>query len=1128
MIDLFKIRNPTFRSSCGLILFSLFLCSPGFSGVGIVENVTLHDLDNHNEKFGFTDTPAGTVTISWTSSVPGSSQVIYGLSESNLEMSSRFDPRLKTKHIMRIQYRLAEGQTYFFKVRSKDAAGNAMESTIDSFMIPTDSAWWEVAHDRYRKRDDFDSDTRWISGGNYYRHEFTLTGNPETAFVQMNRWERYDGGIKLYVNGSFAGFWSFGYVLNTLDISSFLQTGVNTLALEVQNPEPARVLLEGEVVFDDDSFQIFQTKTGGWVTVISAPSGWEQPGFDDSTWNLVNEAGTPGATTGTYSPYLISELPLQTSLNASILAYTRSLARRDRLLEQRLESYRNNRTYLDVPSSDKSLAETIALKIVEQLFDSQIDLDTAQAFILANDDASAQLILATIGTDLDLLELMCDGMELLMQGSACMINLVAQAAIAGSSDLDATISEGQLKIDTARDALLIEDYPTARSNLLLLEGILGSALARFQCGQDLWVSQANESGFSPFGWIRSRGQYIDRIFGGRYELKSCFLALGTQAEFAAMPPDLNAVFRDSADFISPFVGFNTAATTADLSLNMTHVAYSLPGGIASRATSLGTLYDGSGQDPWNRNWLLIWDELSSNKVYLLAFKHQPDTISFVNNRVRITRAAGVGDCVIFPMYPQGLSLTSNTQTIGDWDTTLPNAVSTDIETLSKMMVYLPLGYSESYQVDELNGLGLVTMKYRYFDLDDDWMTLGTKIAPCPNALTFAAMNGYSGLSVGPAVMDTRWQTGGWGPFEVAVGTDTFSYSFPILNPNPLNGVNESITKGFIKSEDIAQTGFNAIRGQIIIQEESGGFVLRSGWESILQQELTEANSAGLTAVFFVWNNGGKTDSLDTNSSFQDAFVNSWGQIASIAQPFDVVYDLTNEPDFDSASTYNEVMSRAASAIRVADTVNPVTIEGFRDYSQDFSGMVHPADLIPGIDNIWFQFHPYANSLHANASTIDQYYPGYLMSWYNNGYYDRDAYLADRWIPAIKTMLADDRIRLINGEYGFQRLPRGVAENMADDTVFLARRFQAHQLAFVSTGWSGFDFYGGQGDTFMERTEVTDILMKLTRPDRDTFCGLLNNLPAWWNTAVVDSCGQSGTSVLDLVQFIQNGFACQAP
>jgi hypothetical protein len=51
---------------------------------------------------------------------------------------------------------------------------------------------------------------------------------------------------------------------------------------------------------------------------------------------------------------------------------------------------------------------------------------------------------------------------------------------------------------------------------------------------------------------------------------------------------------------------------------------------------------------------------------------------------------------------------------------------------------------------------------------------------------------------------------------------------------------------------------------------------------------------------------------------------------------------------------------------------------------------------------------------------------------------------------------------------------GVAEQMARDTVYLARRFQVHQVYFVTTGWSEFDLYGGKGDTFQERTNDKDI------------------------------------------------------
>ena len=152
------------KALCVLVAACLFC-----SGFAAVTNVTVHNLANHNERFAFSESRAATVSITWTTDVPATSRIVYGMAPGNLELSSRFDHHLKTRHMIRLQYRLAEGQTWYYQVVSVDANGNQMTSAVENFITPTDSEWWEVAHDANYKKDDYNDGTRWIQGGNFYR-----------------------------------------------------------------------------------------------------------------------------------------------------------------------------------------------------------------------------------------------------------------------------------------------------------------------------------------------------------------------------------------------------------------------------------------------------------------------------------------------------------------------------------------------------------------------------------------------------------------------------------------------------------------------------------------------------------------------------------------------------------------------------------------------------------------------------------------------------------------------------------------------------------------------------------------------------------------------------------------------
>jgi alpha-L-rhamnosidase len=81
-----------------------------------------------------------------------------------------------------------------------------------------------------------------------------------------------------------------------VDVASLLHAGANTLAVQVKNrtnpsggPTPAGFI--GRLKADQTTFDT----SSAWKSSTSGPDGWQQPGFDDSTWTPARELATYGS-----------------------------------------------------------------------------------------------------------------------------------------------------------------------------------------------------------------------------------------------------------------------------------------------------------------------------------------------------------------------------------------------------------------------------------------------------------------------------------------------------------------------------------------------------------------------------------------------------------------------------------------------------------------------------------------------------------------------------------------------------------------------------------------------------------------------------------------------------------------
>ncbi len=71
-------------------------------------------------------------TITWDTSIPGSSKVIYGKSSTVLSSSTPDDTTLTLNH-SRVLTNLSRNATYYYQVQSKDSSGTLFTSTIQNF-----------------------------------------------------------------------------------------------------------------------------------------------------------------------------------------------------------------------------------------------------------------------------------------------------------------------------------------------------------------------------------------------------------------------------------------------------------------------------------------------------------------------------------------------------------------------------------------------------------------------------------------------------------------------------------------------------------------------------------------------------------------------------------------------------------------------------------------------------------------------------------------------------------------------------------------------------------------------------------------------------------------------------------
>jgi hypothetical protein len=119
----------------------------------------------------------------------------------------------------------------------------------------------------------------------YFRTTITLDQEPQKAQLDIT----CDDAYELFVNGEKVASNASWYVMQSVDLKKRLHRGKNVLAVAGRNfDSEAGLLIDGSV--DRKSIS-----TGAdWRVSTQVQSGWEQPNFDDSTWDKAKVIGPEG------------------------------------------------------------------------------------------------------------------------------------------------------------------------------------------------------------------------------------------------------------------------------------------------------------------------------------------------------------------------------------------------------------------------------------------------------------------------------------------------------------------------------------------------------------------------------------------------------------------------------------------------------------------------------------------------------------------------------------------------------------------------------------------------------------------------------------------------------------------
>ncbi|MPY90366.1 MAG: DUF1553 domain-containing protein [Luteitalea sp.] len=134
------------------------------------------------------------------------------------------------------------------------------------------------------------------AGTYYFRHSFNLPVTRRVAEASLL--VSVDHSFRLFVNGDLVAEGRDWRQVQRIDVTDRLKAGSNLLAIQGENagavPNPAGILLDMRVTLTDGTVLNVTSNEAWKASDQPAPEAWQQPAFDDQSWQAVRVVENPG------------------------------------------------------------------------------------------------------------------------------------------------------------------------------------------------------------------------------------------------------------------------------------------------------------------------------------------------------------------------------------------------------------------------------------------------------------------------------------------------------------------------------------------------------------------------------------------------------------------------------------------------------------------------------------------------------------------------------------------------------------------------------------------------------------------------------------------------------------------
>ncbi|MGQ9698165.1 MAG: cellulase family glycosylhydrolase [Armatimonadota bacterium] len=307
----------------------------------------------------------------------------------------------------------------------------------------------------------------------------------------------------------------------------------------------------------------------------------------------------------------------------------------------------------------------------------------------------------------------------------------------------------------------------------------------------------------------------------------------------------------------------------------------------------------------------------------------------------------------------------------------------DVQFWSRSALMVPVGYTELSRPDPAKKAEIQhILVYRYMLLRDSWGTRPLRTAPLPMLASRAVEKRFPGLRMQSRVRAVMAVPSGWAAYRIAENTSRVAYSYPRDTIKRLFGFtswmfapsDSGVPGNDRECELIASTGSNSFRPQ----HNFAGERVRILADYCRKYGLTYTNNIDETL-------GGPWQRVveDYDGFMADVTKHllSIVELLKDCGPYEVAYDLINEPFHHPHEKYNAAMKRLTAEIRKIDkkhllyiepceswgavekldvvqpTGDPLTVYSFHDYNFRLRGSDRWPALDRDVSSMYRQFLP---------------------------------------------------------------------------------------------------------------------------------------------------------------------------